>query len=142
MIKPIILCWAILATMLVTTTARPDVNLDRIMPIGDLITERTVPLLDAQRAIRMLRFRAHEWGCDPARIGNMGFSAGCHLAATAGTHFDAGDPSAKDPIQRLSCRPDFAILVYPVISMGQATHGGSKENLRGANPSPESVILS
>ena len=100
-----------------------------------------VPLLDAQRAIRMVRANGKAWGCDPARIGIMGFSAGGHLASTAATHFDDGDPQAKDPINRFGCRPDFAVLVYPVITMGEKTHGGSKQNLLGPNPTPENVVL-
>ena len=100
-----------------------------------------VPLLDAQRAIRMVRSKAKDWGCDPARIGIMGFSAGGHLAATAATHFDSGDAKSTDPVQRFGCRPDFAILVYPVITMGAATHGGSKQNLLGANPPAETVDM-
>lgn len=98
-----------------------------------------VPLSDAQRAIRTVRARAKEWHIDPARIGIMGFSAGGHLASTAGTHFDAGDASATDPLERLSCRPDFMILVYPVITMGDITHGGSKKNLLGDSPTAELV---
>lgn len=100
-----------------------------------------VPLLDAQRAIRMARSRAAPWGCNPNRIGIMGFSAGGHLAATAATHFDSGDPTSTDPVQRVGCRPDFAILVYPVITMGPKTHEGSKLNLMGANPTPQTVEL-
>ncbi|MDB5335941.1 MAG: axeA, partial [Planctomycetaceae bacterium] len=100
-----------------------------------------VPLLDAQRAIRTVRTNAKEWGIDPARIGIMGFSAGGHLASTAGTHFDAGDAKATDAIDQASCRPDFMILVYPVVSMGPKTHGGSKSNLLGKNPPPELVEL-
>lgn len=94
----------------------------------------SVPLSDAQRAIRAVRSRAKEWSIEPTRIGIMGFSAGGHLAATAGTHFDAGDPSAADAIDRLSCRPDFMILVYPVITMGELTHQGSRKNLLGESP--------
>jgi len=100
-----------------------------------------VPLLDAQRAIRTTRAHAKEWKLDPARIGIMGFSAGGHLASTAGTHFDAGDASATDPVQRVSCRPDFMILVYPVITMGDKTHGGSRTNLLGKNPDAKMIEL-
>ena len=100
-----------------------------------------VPLLDAQRAIRTVRFHAKQWHIDPARIGIIGFSAGGHLAATAGTHFDGGDPKAADPIDRVSCRPDFAILIYPVISMGKQSHGGSRANLLGQDPKSELVAL-
>jgi acetyl esterase/lipase len=98
-----------------------------------------VPLLDAQRALRMVRSRAKDWGIDPHRIGIIGFSAGGHLASTAGTHFDAGDPAATDPIDRASCRPDFVALVYPVITMGEKGHAGSRKNLLGADPKPELV---
>jgi acetyl esterase/lipase len=100
-----------------------------------------VPFLDAQRAIRTARHRAAEWKLDPARVGIIGFSAGGHLAATAATHPAAGDPAATDPIDRLSGRPAFAILVYPVITMGDAagTHPGSRHNLLGPEPSAELV---
>ncbi len=98
-----------------------------------------VPLLDAQRAIRTVRARAQEWGCDPARVGIIGFSAGGHLAATAATHFDPGDARATDAIERIGSRPDFAILIYPVITMGEKTHQGSKANLLGPDPTPEIV---
>lgn len=100
-----------------------------------------VPLLDAQRAIRVVRSRAAEWSIDPKRIGIMGFSAGGHLASTAGTHFDAGDAKATDAIERVSCRPDFMILVYPVITMGEKGHRGSRTNLLGADAKPELVEL-
>jgi len=100
-----------------------------------------VPLLDAQRAIRMVRSRAAEWQIDPQRIGIMGFSAGGHVASTAGTHFDDGDPKAADAVARVSCRPDFMILIYPVVTMGELTHGGSKKNLLGAEPAAELVRL-
>jgi acetyl esterase/lipase len=90
---------------------------------------------DAQRAIRTVRSRATELGLAADRIGMMGFSAGGHLTATAGTHFDKGNPSAGDPIDRVSSRPDFLILAYPVISFDPAiTHGGSVRNLLGENP--------
>lgn len=98
------------------------------------------PLQDAQRAIRTVRARAAEWKVDPAKIGIIGFSAGGHLASTAGTHFDAGDSQSDDPIQRVSCRPDFMILCYPVIAWDQPyTHRGSQRNLLGESPAPELV---
>lgn len=100
-----------------------------------------VPLADAQRAIRTARSRAAEWNLDPKRIGIIGFSAGGHLASTAGTHFDGGDPDAADPVARSSCRPDFVILVYPVVTMDASTHGGTKANLLGPNPKPDLVQL-
>lgn len=100
-----------------------------------------VPLLDAQRAIRTVRGNAKTWNLDPTRIGIMGFSAGGHLASTAGTRFDDGDPKATDPIDRIGCRPDFMILVYPVITMGEKTHQGSKNNLLGKNPDAKLVEL-
>lgn len=100
-----------------------------------------VPLLDAQRAMRTVRGHAKAWGIDPGKIGIMGFSAGGHLASTAGTHFDDGDPQAADPINRNSCRPDFMILVYPVVTMGAKTHGGSRTNLLAKNPEAKLVEL-
>lgn len=100
-----------------------------------------VPLLDAQQAIRMVRANAKNWGIDPSRVGIMGFSAGGHLASTAGTHFDAGNPQAKHHIDRQSSRPDFLILVYPVVTMGEKTHKGSRKNLLGPAPSPELIEL-
>lgn len=100
-----------------------------------------IPLLDAQRAIRTARFNAKAWGIDPLRLGIIGFSAGGHLASTSGTHFDAGDTKATDPVEQVSCRPDFMILVYPVITMDSFTHGGSRANLLGKEPEPELVEL-
>jgi acetyl esterase/lipase len=100
-----------------------------------------VPLLDAQRAIRTVRANTRAWNLDPARIGIMGFSAGGHLASTAGTHFDTGEPDSADPVQRVSCRPDFMILVYPVITMGDKGHQGSRNNLLGKNPEAKLVEL-
>lgn len=100
------------------------------------------PLQDAQRAIRTVRYHAAEIGVDPARIGIIGFSAGGHLASSTGTHFDKGDPKAKDPIDRLSCRPDFMFLIYPVISFTEeCSHIGSRNNLLGRNPDPKLVEL-
>jgi acetyl esterase/lipase len=99
-----------------------------------------VPLLDARRAIRLVRSHAADWNIDPARTGVMGFSAGGHVASTLETHFDAGDPKAGDPADRLGCRPDFAVLVYAVISMKDGiAHQGSKMNLLGPNPDPALV---
>jgi acetyl esterase/lipase len=102
---------------------------------------RLVPLLDAQRAIRTARSQATKWSIDPKRIGIIGFSAGGHLASTAGTHFDAGNPAASDPIEQVSCRPDFMILVYPVITMGEQGHAGSRNNLLGKDAKPEWIDL-
>ena len=97
-----------------------------------------IELGDAQRAIRTVRAHASEWRIDPARIGIMGFSAGGHLAMSASTLFDTGNPNAPDPIDRAGSRPDFTVLGYPVISMTEPwTHQGSKNNLLGANPDPE-----
>jgi acetyl esterase/lipase len=93
------------------------------------------PLQDAQRAIRIVRARSSEFGVSPDRIGIWGFSAGGHLASTAGTHFDAGSPDSADPIQKVSSRPDFMVLAYPVISLiTEYTHKGSLRNLLGDNP--------
>jgi len=97
-----------------------------------------IELGDAQRAIRLVRTRAQEFGTQPDRIGMMGFSAGGHLASTVGTHFDGGNSASADPIDRASSRPDFLMLGYPVISMTASyTHQTSKENLLGDNPDPE-----
>src|SRR5207245_4660791 len=85
-----------------------------------------VMLQDAARAVRLMRARAGEWKLDPKRIGIMGSSAGGHLASTLLTHFDAGQHDASDPIERQSSRPDLGILCYPVLTMGQFTHQGSK----------------
>ncbi|HEY7390238.1 MAG TPA: alpha/beta hydrolase [Bryobacteraceae bacterium] len=93
-----------------------------------------VEMGDAQRAIRVVRSHAADWHINPGRIGIMGFSAGGHLAATISTHFNSGQPSAADPVDRAGSRPDFAILAYPVISLTEPwTHQGSKTNLLGEN---------
>jgi acetyl esterase/lipase len=98
------------------------------------------PLQDAQRALRYTRAHAKAWHVDPKRVGVLGFSAGGHLASSAGTHFDAGKKDAADPIDRLSCRPDFLVLVYPVISFtAPYTHTGSRNNLLGRNAPAELV---
>jgi acetyl esterase/lipase len=99
-----------------------------------------VPLMDAQRALRVVRSRAKEWHIAPDKVGVMGFSAGGHLASTLETHYDRGKAEAADPVDRLSCRPDFCVLVYAVISMENAiTPGGSKAGLLGPNPDPKLV---
>jgi acetyl esterase/lipase len=96
------------------------------------------PMLDVQRAIRTVRARAKDHGVQPSRIGVWGFSAGGHLASTAATHFDEGNTGSADPVERVSCRPDFAILAYAVISMEPTvTHAGSRRNLLGADPDPK-----
>ena len=100
------------------------------------------PLEDAQRAIRTVRSRATEFGVDPAKIGILGFSAGGHLASSAVTHFDKGKADSEDPIQKVSCRPDFGVLCYPVIAFGEKfTHVGSQNNLLGKD-APEDLIKS
>jgi len=98
------------------------------------------PLQDAQRAIRTVRCRAAELGIDPSRIGIMGFSAGGHLASTTGTHFDKGNQQAADRVERESSRPDFMVLCYAVIALGEpfASHG-SQENLLGKDAPPELI---
>ena len=112
------------------------VVLDYRLPRG----RSAVPLLDAQRAIRLTRAHAKEWNIDAQKVGIIGFSAGGHLAASAATLSEPGNASATDPVLRLSSRPDFAILVYPVISMQEGlTHGGSRNSLLGQKPTPELV---
>ena len=99
-----------------------------------------IELGDAQRAIRLVRSRAREFDISPDRIGMMGFSAGGHLASTAATHFDGGNPGSADPIDHAGSRPDFVILGYPVITLGGPyAHGGSARNLLGDNPDPKLV---
>jgi acetyl esterase/lipase len=101
-----------------------------------------IELGDAQRAIRYVRAHAAEYGYDANRIGVWGFSAGGHLAATAGTHFDAGKSDAADPTERVSSRPDFMILAYPVITFAEPyVHAGSRDSLLGENPDPALVAL-
>ena len=100
------------------------------------------PLTDVQRAIRTVRAKAKDYGIDPKRIGVMGFSAGGHLASTAATHFDGGLLKDGDAIDKAGCRPDFAILAYPVVTMEDGvTHGGSKKNLLGDKPDAKLVEL-
>jgi len=100
-----------------------------------------VMLLDASRAMRLVRSRSSDWKIDPSRIGILGFSAGGHLASSLGTHYDAGKTDSTDPVVRFSSRPDLQILIYPVFSMGSFTHQGSKRNLLGTEPTPELIEL-
>lgn len=98
------------------------------------------PLQDVQRAIRYVRSKATELGIDAQRVGVLGFSAGGHLAASAGTLFTPGDPSSTDPIETVSSRPDFMILAYPVITFTQPHgHQGSRRNLLGEPSDPKLV---
>lgn len=99
----------------------------------------TAPLMDAQQALRLVRQKATEYGINPARVGIMGFSAGGHLAATAGTHFEQPANPTKD---KTSVRPDFLVLLYPVISFTDSlTHPGSRNSLLGVTPTPAEVKL-
>ncbi len=109
----------------------------RIPNDATMINREIGPLQDAQQAIKMVRDRATEWNVNPGRIGIMGFSAGGHLASTTGTHFDkALIPNAE----KTSLRPDFMILIYPVISFNESIgHQGSKEKLIGKTPTPEKI---
>lgn len=94
---------------------------------------------DAARALRLVRGYARRDGLDPARIGIIGSSAGGHLASTLLTHFDSGKSDATDPVDRESSRPDLGILCYPVISLGEFAHAGSRRNLLGETPDPDLV---
>jgi acetyl esterase/lipase len=98
------------------------------------------PIQDGQRAIQTIRARAVEWQIDPARIGILGFSAGGHLAATVSNQVVAADANATDPVLRVSSRPDFSVLIYPVITFDPAVgHAGSKNALIGKEPAPDLV---
>ena len=109
------------------------------LPSDAIMVDKTIgPLQDAQRAVQILRERAQDWGINPARVGIVGFSAGGHLASTAITHFDK---AVIDNKQNISLRPDFGVLVYPVISFGPIGHTGSKDNLIGKTPTAEMVDL-
>jgi len=107
--------------------------------LGSAGYRHPIMLNDAARALRTVRANAKAWKIDPNRIGVMGSSAGGHLASTLLTHFDEGDALSKDPIERVSTRPDIGILCYAVISMGPTTHAGSRKNLLGAEPSAELI---
>jgi len=113
------------------------------MPRPDIAgAESFWPLHDAVQAVRTIRAHAAEWRIDPHRVGIMGFSAGGHLASTLATHFDGGQPDAADPLDRLSSRPDFVALLYPVVTLHDPlAHKGSRDNLLGANPDPRLVDL-
>lgn len=100
------------------------------------------PLMDAKRAMRIVRANAAKWNINKNNVGIMGFSAGGHLASTLATHFDDGDKNSKDSIEQQSSRPDFAVLIYPVITMNKTfTHMGSRNNLLGNNPDSSLVNL-
>jgi len=110
----------------------------RLPTSGNTVQPHKAPLMDAQRAMRLVRSNAKSWNIDTTKIGIMGFSAGGHLASTLGTHFDYGNKSASDSVERQSCRPDFMVLMYPVISFTDASvHSGSAEALLGKNPVKE-----
>lgn len=113
----------------------------RLPTTGNSLVPHMSPLMDAQQAMRLVRFNAKKWNIDPNKIGIMGFSAGGHLASTLGTHFDYGDKTATDSIAQQSCRPDFMILAYPVISfVDSAAHKGSAEALCEKNPCEDLLI--
>lgn len=97
--------------------------------------QHPVPLMDADRAMKLVRSKAKSWEINPGNIGMMGFSAGGHLVSTLGTHFNEGDKTSTDSVGRVSSRPDFLILGYPVISLIEDyTHTGSRDALLGKNP--------
>lgn len=107
------------------------------LPHQSIMTDISIgPIQDAQRALQIIRKRADEWKLDANKVGVIGFSAGGHLASTLGTHFGKAYIENKNNI---SLRPDFMALIYPVISMGEYTHGGSKQNLLGSNPTASLV---
>lgn len=99
------------------------------------------PILDAMRAVRLVRYNAKKWNIKEDKIGILGFSAGGHLAATVGTQFDFGNRSSIDPVERVSSRPDALILCYPVITMKEYTNRGSLVNLLGETPDKNLVDL-
>lgn len=108
------------------------------LPSDSIMIDKAIgPLQDVQQALKMVRLRAKDWNVDTAKVGIMGFSAGGHLASTAATHFAQSYIENKE---KINLRPDFAILVYPVISMEAGfTHGGSRRNLLGEHPAEEQV---
>lgn len=113
----------------------------RLPTYGNTVEPHKAPLMDAQRAMRLVRYNAKSWNIDTTKIGIMGFSAGGHLASTLGTHFDRGNKTSADSIERISCRPDFMVLMYPVISFIDASvHTGSAEALLGKNPAKDLLV--
>ncbi|MEM9347968.1 MAG: alpha/beta hydrolase [Planctomycetota bacterium] len=100
-----------------------------------------VPMMDVHRALQTVRANSDDWALEPDKIGVLGFSAGGHLASTATVHHKPADPDSKDPAERVSSRPDFAVLIYPVVTMRQWTHSGSKRNLLGPDPTDDLVAL-
>ncbi|WP_316817544.1 alpha/beta hydrolase [Pedobacter nyackensis] len=110
------------------------------LPDADKMRDKSMgPLMDAQQAMKMVRSKASTWNIDPAKIGIIGFSAGGHLASSLGTHFKTSYISNKEGV---NLRPDYMVLVYPVISMKAGlTHSGSKTNLLGTAPTPEKLQL-
>lgn len=100
------------------------------------------PMVDAQRAIQMMRANADQWNLDPNRIGVIGFSAGGHLCSTVSNFAIQGNAESEDPISQVPSRPDFSILCYPVIALNQPyTHKGSQRNLLGDDPDPALIQL-
>ncbi|MFB9842280.1 alpha/beta hydrolase [Mucilaginibacter ginsenosidivorans] len=109
------------------------------LPSDQIMVDKTIgPLQDAERSIQIVRERAAEWGINPHKVGVIGFSAGGHLASTIDTHFDK---VVIDNKSNISLRPDFAMLIYPVISFGPFAHAYSRENLIGKNPSQQLIDL-
>jgi acetyl esterase/lipase len=114
---------------------QPDISLDITRD------DKPLPLVDAQRALRMVRANAAQWHIDPTKVGIAGFSAGGHLASMAGTHFDKPDPQASGPLQRESDRPDFMILVYPITSLTDPLGHDARLKLLGTTPDEKMVYL-
>ena len=114
------------------------VLISRLPLSPDLVERSKAPLQDAQRAIRLIRANAQKWGVKPDKIGVIGFSAGGHVASSLGTHIE--DVSGiGDSLSQIAFRPDFMLLVSPVITMGEFAHSGSRDNLLGENPPKELI---
>jgi acetyl esterase/lipase len=130
-------------------TNEPQWARDYFLPKGWIIAvlqyrvapyKHPIPILDVKRAMRLVKSQAESWHADSGKVIVMGCSAGGHLSSTLATHFDGGDPSAEDPIDRIGCKPYLSVLVYPVITMDASfTHAGSRTNLLGDNPPQELV---